>query len=130
MEPSESSSLIGEQPQRELRLLYCDDDDEIGDEVDECQKESFPSLLHMLPLAVCIEDVELGLFERFQSDLSPQIELALLLPLITLDSPLVNDIYPDSLLPILGEDIVEDFGESNVASCHAYGWNCCRGLLV
>lgn len=128
MDPSESSSLIGEHPQRELRVLYCDDDDEIGDEVDECQKESFPSLLHMLPLAVCIEDVELGLFDRFQSDLSPQMELALLLPLITLDSPLVNDKYPLSLL--FGEDIVEDLGESNVASCHAYAWNCCRGLLV
>lgn len=100
-------------------LLYCDDDDEIGDEVEECQNESFPSLLHMLPLAVCIEDVELGLFERFHKDLSPQMELALLLPLITLDSPLLNDIYPDSLLPILGEDIVDE--ESNVASCHAKG---------
>jgi hypothetical protein len=71
--------------------LYCDDD-EIGEDVDECQKESLPSLLHMLPFAVCIDDVELGLFERFHKDLSPQIELALLLLLpITLDSPLLND---------------------------------------
>ena len=66
--------------------MYCDAD-EIGDDVDECQNESFPSLLHMLLFAVCIDDVEFGLFDKFHNDLSPQIELALLLLLITLDSP-------------------------------------------
>ena len=91
IEPSDSSwtsFLIGEQPQRELRLLYCVDE-RIGDDWDDCQNESFPSLLHILPLAVCIEDVELGLFDKFHNDLSPQMELDLL-P-ITLDSPFVND---------------------------------------
>ena len=83
--------MIGEHPHNELRLLYCEDD-EIGDEVDECQNKSLLSLLHKLPFPVCIDDdVELGLFERFQRDLSPQMELVLLLPLNTLDSPLVND---------------------------------------
>lgn len=124
IEPSESSSLIGEHPQTEFILLLKVDADEIGEEVDECQNESLPSPF------VCIDDVEFGLFDKFQSDLSPQIELALLLPLITLDSPLVNDKYPDSLLPIFGEDIADDFGESNVASCHGNAWKSCNGLLV
>lgn len=91
IEPSDSSCasfFIGEQPHRELRLPYCDDDI-IGDDCVDCQNESFPSLLHMLPLAVCIDDVELGLFDKFHNDLSPQMELDLL-P-ITLDSPFVND---------------------------------------
>lgn len=79
---------MGEQPHSELRLPYCVDD-MIGEDCDDCQKESLPSLLHMLPLAVCIDEVELGLLERFHSDLSPQIELDLL-P-ITLDSPFDND---------------------------------------
>jgi hypothetical protein len=87
IEPNDSSCaspFIGEQPHN---------DDEIGDDVDECQNESFPPSLplHMLPLAVCIDEVEFGLFDKFHNDLSPQIELALLLPLITLDSPFVND---------------------------------------
>lgn len=91
MEPSDSSwasFFIGEQPHRELRLLYWDDD-KIGDDWVDCQNGSFPSLLHVLPFAVCIEEVELGLFDKFHNDLSPQMELDLL-P-ITLDSPFVND---------------------------------------
>lgn len=73
-----------------LLLLYCDDD-EIGDDCVDCHTKSLPllSLLHMLPLAVCIEIVEFGLFDKFHKDLSPQIELDLLF--ITLDSPFVND---------------------------------------
>lgn len=91
IEPSDSSwesFLIGEHPHSELRLLYCDDD-RIGDDWVDCQNESFPSLLHMLPLAVCIDDVEVGLFDKFHNDLSPQMELDLL-P-ITLDSPFDKD---------------------------------------
>lgn len=80
--------MIGEQPQSELRLLYCDEV-RIGEDWVDCHKESLPSLLHMLPLAVCIDDVELGLFDKFHNDLSPQMELDLL-P-VTLDSPFVND---------------------------------------
>lgn len=91
IEPSDSSCrscLMGEQPHRELRLVYCEED-RIGDDCVDCQKVSLPSLLHVLPLAVCMEEVELGLLERFHSDLSPQMELDLL-P-ITLDSPFDND---------------------------------------
>lgn len=91
IDPSDSSCasfFIGELPHRELRLPYWEDD-KIGDDCVDCQNESLPSPLQVLPFAICIDDVELGLFDKFHNDLSPQIELDLL-P-ITLDSPFVND---------------------------------------